>query len=311
MGNGHRPGHHARGREGPPSPPRGERILVLPGDEIPGSGLRPGPGTYRLNGRIYASVLGLLLQHPPEVRVIPLSGRYIPKPRDTVVGTVTDVQTTFWLLDIGAPRWAPLHMTGTPWKIEVGETAGYLRVGDAVAVSVESIENTGRIGVTMLGEGLGKLEGGTIIMISPARVPRLIGRGGSMIQTITHLTGTEIVVGQNGRIWVDGPADGISRVREAIRIINEEGHRPGLTDRIQAYLEGSHSDPSAGKAPSPERPHRGRDTGRERAMPRPDDRPRTPQSSEEGSPTGSTEDEGVGDDTGSTSHSEEKRTWGA
>ncbi|MGA7923957.1 MAG: exosome complex RNA-binding protein Rrp4 [Thermoplasmata archaeon] len=307
MGNGHRPGHHARGREGHPSPPRGERILVLPGDEIPGSGLRPGPGTYRLNGRIYASVLGLLTQHPPEVRVVPLSGRYIPKPRDTVVGTVTDVQTTFWLLDIGAPRWAPLHMTGTPWKIEVGETAGYLRVGDAVAVSVESIESTGRIGVTMLGEGLGKLEGGTIILISPARVPRLIGRGGSMIQTITHLTATEIVVGQNGRIWVDGPAEGILRVREAIRIINEEGQRPGLTDRIHAYLEGSRGGPS-GERPTPrDRSSRGRDSPRERAVPRPEDRPRTPEPDE-----GESDDPGASSPTAtSSSDSREKRTWGA
>lgn len=156
-----------------------------------------------------------------------------------VIGTVTDVQSTFWLLDIGAPRWAPLHMTGSPWKIEVGETEAYLRIGDAVVVAVESIENTGRIGVTMVGEGLGKLEGGTIITISPAKVPRVIGRGGSMIQTITHLTNTQIVVGQNGRIWVhDGP-DGIARVRAALQEIDAQGHLPGLTERIRALLEAS------------------------------------------------------------------------
>jgi exosome complex component RRP4 len=192
-----------------------------------------------MNGRVYASVLGLLRNRPPEVQVIPLSGRYVPKAGDVVLGTVTDAQSTFWLLDIGGARWAPLHMTGTPWKVEVGETEQYLRVGDAVVVAVESIENTGRIGVTMVGEGLGKLEGGTIITISPAKVPRVIGRGGSMIQTITRLTGTQVVVGQNGRVWVDGPHDGIARVREALRIIEEEGHRAGLTERVQALLEGA------------------------------------------------------------------------
>jgi len=70
--------------------------------------LKPGPGTYRTGGRVYASVLGLLSERPPFVQVVPLSGRYIPKPHDLVLGTVTDVQGTFWLLDIGAPRWAPL-----------------------------------------------------------------------------------------------------------------------------------------------------------------------------------------------------------
>jgi len=190
------------------------------------------------------------------VRVVPLSGRYIPKAGDDVIGTVTDVQTTFWLLDIGAPRWAPLHMTGTPWKIEVGETDQYLRVGDAVLVQVESLDPTGRIGVTMNGEGLGKLEGGTIVTISPARVPRVVGRGGSMIQTILRRTGAKISVGQNGRIWVGGDALAIERVREVLRMIDEEGHRRGLTERVDTYLqstsrpgESSGRDEPAGPAP--------------------------------------------------------------
>lgn len=254
MGTEHRPGHRGRGREGQPSPPRRERVLVLPGEEISATGLHPGPGTYRVRGKIYANILGLLSRQPPVVRVIPLSGRYIPKPHDVVVGTVTDVQGTFWLLDVGAPRWAPLHMTGTPWKIDVGETKEYLKVGDAVVVAVESIENTGRIGVTMNGEGLGKLEGGTIVTISPAKVPRVIGRGGSMINSITQLTQTRVVVGQNGRIWVDGTPEGIARVREAVRMVEDEGQRSGLTERIQTYLSDSSRQERA-RPPRGSRPH--------------------------------------------------------
>jgi len=236
MSRGHRSGHRRRGREDSPSPPSGDRTLVLPGEEIPSQGLRPGSGTYRTGGKVYASVLGLLSRRPPFVQVIPLSGRYIPKPGDTVVGTVTDVQGTFWLLDIGAPRWAPLHMTGTPWDVEVGETEKYLRVRDAVIVQVENLDPTGRIGVTMNAEGLGKLEGGTIVTISPARVPRVVGRGGSMIQTLIRHTGAQISVGQNGRVWVDGTPEAIRRVTEALRMIDTEGQRAGLTDRIESLL---------------------------------------------------------------------------
>jgi exosome complex component RRP4 len=232
-------------------------VIVLPGEEIPARGLRPGPGTYRVNGRIYASVLGLLQPRPPFIRVAPLSGRYIPKAHDTVIGIVTDVQGTFWLLDIGAPRWAPLHMTGTPWKIDFGETEQYLRVGDAVVVTVEQIENTGRIGVTMLGEGLGKLEGGTLAHLSPAKVPRVIGKGGSMIQTIQRATACEIVVGQNGRLWIDGPDDGVLRVRSALRLIEDEGHRRGLTERVEAEL-GVPPGGGAPREPRPPRPSAGR-----------------------------------------------------
>jgi exosome complex component RRP4 len=184
-------------------------------------------------------VLGLLSPRPPVVQVIPLSGRYIPKPNDVVVGTVTDCQGTFWLLDIGAPRWAPLHMTGTPWKVEVGETDRFLHVADSVIVRVENLDATGRIGVTMLGEGLGKLEGGTIVTVSPARIPRVVGRGGSMIQTITRHTGAQIAVGQNGRIWVNGAPEAIQRATEALRLIDEQGQRSGLTERVQSYLVAS------------------------------------------------------------------------
>jgi len=181
-------------------------------------------------------VLGLLSERPPLVTVIPLSGRYIPKPNDLVIGTVTDVQGTFWLLDIGAPRWAPLHMTGTPWQVEIGETDRFLRVGDAVVVAVENLDPTGRIGVTMNGEGLGKLDGGTIVRISPARVPRVVGRNGSMIATIREHTGADIVVGQNGRVWIGGAPEAIHRVREVLRLIEENAQHSGLTERVESYL---------------------------------------------------------------------------
>jgi exosome complex component RRP4 len=242
MGRGHRPGPRRQSREDSSSQGSGDRTLVLPGDEIASRGLKPGPGTYRVGGKVYASVLGILSPRPPFVRVVPLSGRYIPKPGDDVIGTITDVQGTFWLLDIGAPRWAPLHMTGTPWKIEVGETDQYLRVGESVMVQIENLDATGRIGVTMNGEGLGKLEGGMIVRISPARVPRVVGRGGSMIQTILSRTGAKMSVGQNGRVWVSGDAAAIERVREVLRMIDEEGHQHGLTERVDTYLRSTASD---------------------------------------------------------------------
>lgn len=253
MDDGQRHRHRRRGGgESSSRDESSERLLVLPGEELPVQGLQPGPGTYRVGGRIFASVLGLLQRKPPMVRVVPLSGRYAPHAGDTVIGIVTDVQGSFWLLDIGAARWAPLHMTGTPWKIEFGETGQHLRVGDAVVVAVEQIENTGRIGVTMNGEGLGKLESGTLVTISPARIPRVIGKGGSMINTIMRATGCSIVVGQNGRVWVDGRPEDVARVRASLDMIELEGPRRGLTERIERLL----STRLPGEANLPSRPSR-------------------------------------------------------
>lgn len=58
-----------------------------------------------------------------------------------------------------------------------------------------------------------------------------------MIQTITQRTGAQVSVGQNGRIWVDGDPEAIHRVREALRMIAEDGQRSGLTDRVDSYLK--------------------------------------------------------------------------
>ncbi len=261
MGNGHGPRH--RGRDRGERPPRSEpKVLVLPGDEIPHRGLQPGFGTYRVGKRVFASVMGYVTWREPFVRIVPFAGRYVPKPHDVIVGIVQDVQKTFYLLDIDASRWAPLHTSGTPWEPGPGELDQYLRIGDAVLVAVENLDATGKIGVTMKGEDLGKLTGGTILTISPAKIPRVIGKGGSMIHTITHLTGTRVAVGQNGRIWVEGTPGGIQRVRDVLRIIEEEGQRPGLTERIEGYLQMTgptdETGPQAPGDPSADRtePHR-------------------------------------------------------
>jgi exosome complex component RRP4 len=258
MGNGHGPRHHGRDRGG--RPPRSEpKVLVLPGDEIPDRGLQPGFGTYRVGKRLYASVMGYATWREPFVRVVPFAGRYVPKPHDVIVGIVQDVQKTFYLLDIDASRWAPLHTSGTPWEPGPGELDQYLRIGEAVLVEVENLDATGKIGVTMKGESLGKLTGGTILTISPAKIPRVIGKGGSMIHTITRLTDTRVAVGQNGRIWVDGPVEGIQRVRECLRIIEEEGQRPGLTERIEGFLQMTGPTDDTGprtRGPEPEDPFR-------------------------------------------------------
>jgi exosome complex component RRP4 len=261
MGNGQGPRHRGRSRGG--RPPHGEpKVLVLPGDEVPDRGLQPGFGTYRVGKRIYASVMGYVTWRESFVRIVPFAGRYVPKPRDVIIGIVQDVQKTFYLLDIEASRWAPLHTSGTPWEPGPGELDQYLRIGDAVLVAVENLDATGKIGVTMKGEDLGKLTGGTILPISPAKIPRVIGKGGSMIHTITQLTGTRVAVGQNGRIWVDGSPEGIQQVRECLRIIEEEGQRSGLTERIEGYLRSTGPTDGAGpRAPATDSIDRARPGG--------------------------------------------------
>ena len=54
--------------------------------------------------------------------------------------------------------------------------------------------------LTISDRELGKIESGELVKISPSKVPRLIGKRGSMIQSIEMASGAVITIGQNG--WV-------------------------------------------------------------------------------------------------------------
>jgi exosome complex component RRP4 len=89
----------------------------------------------------------------------------------------------------------------------------------------------------MRGPGLRKLHGGEVISISPLKVPRVIGKSGSMITLLKKYTNCQLFVGQNGRIWIEGSMDEIKLAIKAIRIIEQSAHISGLTDLIENYLK--------------------------------------------------------------------------
>ena len=91
--------------------------------------------------------------------------------------------------------------------------------------------------LTTVGKYLGKKRDGIVISIEPPKIPRVIGRSGSMIKMLKNLTRTNIFVTQNGRIWLKG--DDLAHERlliEAIYKIASEAHSVGLTDRIEEFL---------------------------------------------------------------------------
>jgi len=101
------------------------------------------------------------------------------------------------------------------------------------------VDEMKRIQVSMQEHGLRKLTGGMVIEVSPSKVPRIIGKNGSMIQMLKNETGCRIYVGQNGRIWIDGELDSIVRAVQAIKMIEDEAHNLGLTEKVKTYLEQS------------------------------------------------------------------------
>ncbi len=213
------------------------RQIVIPGEAVGGPGLKPGPGTFKSGNQILAAQLGVRSEREGRVSVIPLNGRYLPERGDAVVGEITDLGPSHWLVDINAPYPAPLHATESPWRVEFGDTGRYMKVGDAILAFVLSVDEIKRIQLTMQDRDARKLNGGMLVEISPTKVPRVIGKSGSMISLIKDMTGTRIYVGQNGRIWIDGPDDGAATAVLAIRFIEDRAQAVGLTEAVRDLLE--------------------------------------------------------------------------
>jgi exosome complex component RRP4 len=226
-------------RSEPNSPQATEtnRRLAIPGDLLDDTGkLKAGPGTYFMGRNIYAARLGMAVERNGTVGVIALSGVYSPRANDLVIGVIMEVGPSNWMTDINAPYPAPMHSSETPWKIEFGETAEYLKPGDAILCKVLFVDEAKKVQVTMKEPNLRKLQGGQIIEVSPAKVARIIGKSGSMMQLIKKYTDAWTFVGQNGRIWVNGELPMIQVAIDAIRLIESESHRSGLTERVEAFL---------------------------------------------------------------------------
>lgn len=215
------------------------REVVVPGELLAISSKKAGVGTYSEGGKIFASQLGIKTVRPDSISVVPLAGQYIPVTGDLVVGKIVDVGASNWLVDINSPYPSPLHVNEVPWRVEFGETRKFMTVGDIVLLMIVGVDETKRIRVSMQEHGLRKLTGGMVMEVSPSKVPRVIGKNGSMIQMLKNMTSCRIYVGQNGRIWIDGELDSIVRAVQAIRMIEDEAHSQGLTEKVKALLERS------------------------------------------------------------------------
>src|SRR5437016_6919594 len=213
------------------------RPIVVPGEAVGGPGLKPGPGTYSEGGRVFAAQLGIRNEHEGLVSVLPRDARSTPQRGDAVIGEVVDLGPSHWLVNINSPYPAPLHATESPWRVEFGDTARYLKVGDVIMCHVLSVDEIKRVQLTMQEREARRLNGGMVMEVSPTKVPRVIGKQGSMVSLIMDLTRCQIYVGQNGRIWLDGDDRSTALAAMAIRLIEERAQAVGLTEAVRELIE--------------------------------------------------------------------------
>lgn len=214
-----------------------KRKIVVPGEVIvDGEDYLPGEFTRREGSKIVASKFGLAEEAGRVVRIIPVFGAFVPRRGNVIIGRVTDITHAGWLIDVDSAMSAFLPIEESPRFINRHEMDQYLAIGDVIAAKIWTVKGKG-IDLTLKGRGLGKLEDGFIFRVIPSRVPRVIGREGSMVNLIKEKTGCNITVGQNGWIWIKGEStDGEIKARNAVELAAEKVFVDGLTEKMEEWF---------------------------------------------------------------------------
>lgn len=218
-----------------------KRQLVIPGELLAEGDYKSGKNTYQEENRVYSSLIGLANHVGKNVFVVAIKTGYMPIVGDLVIGKVIDIKLSGWIIDINAPYSAMLFTSDAfdrSFNARKDEMSDFLKVGDLIFAKVNAFDRTRDPILTIRDQGLGKVNRGRVIKITSTKIPRLIGRKGSMVNMVKRETGCQITIGQNGIVLVSGKNPELEALAIlAIRTIEKNAHTLGLTDKISKLLK--------------------------------------------------------------------------
>jgi len=217
-----------------------ENQFVLPGDVIITGDYRPEQNVILEGNRVMSTAIGFSEIKDDLVTVTPLTGLYTPKTDDLVIGKIVSHNALSWEVDINSYYSGILtafDIFGKDYSSSRDDLSLKLKTGDIILARIANVNSRDPL-ITIIGENLGKIDAGELVKISPAKIPRLLGKHRSMIQTIEASTNATITVGQNGLIVVScDETNGLLKALAAIRMVDEQAHLVNLTDKVKKMLE--------------------------------------------------------------------------
>ena len=215
--------------------------FVLPGDTIVTGDYTPEQNVIIDGDRVIATTVGFSEIKDSNVGVISLTGFYIPKIDDLIIGKVISYSALSWEIDINSYYSAILPASdifGRDFTSSRDNLSLKLDKGDLIAARIVNVGSTREPLITISGQDLGKIDSGELVKITPSKIPRLIGKQGSMIQAIEGATNSSITIGQNGWVIVSNDeTNGLLKAIEAIRLVDEQAHVANLTDKVNKMFE--------------------------------------------------------------------------
>ena len=214
------------------------RKVVIPGEIIiEGEDYLPGEHTEKRDGKIVSLRYGLAEEQNNLLKVIPLSGVYAPRRGNIVIGKIENINSNGWMVDIGSAESTFLSIMEVPRYVNKDAMEEVFKIDEMVIAKIWSIGKRG-IDLSIKSHGLGKINDGLIFKVNPHKVPRVIGKEGSMIKLIKEETGCDISVGQNGFVVINGSdVDSELFAKKAINFVTEKSFVSGLTDEMTKWFK--------------------------------------------------------------------------
>jgi len=217
-----------------------ENQFVLPGDVIVTGDYRPEQNVILEGNKLMSTAIGFSEIKDDLVTVTPLIGLYTPKTDDLVIGKIVSHNALSWEVDINSYYSGILTASdifGKDYSPSRDDLSLKLKTGDIILARIANVNSRDPL-ITITGENLGKIDSGELVKISPAKIPRLTEKNGSIIETIEGSTNATITVGQNGLIVVScDETNGLLKALAAIRMVDEQAHLVNLTDKVKKMLE--------------------------------------------------------------------------
>ena len=214
--------------------------FVLPGDIIVTGDYQPEQNVILEGDRLMSTAIGFSEIKDDLVTVTPLTGLYTPKTDDLVVGKIVSHNALSWEVNINS--YYPGILTasdifGKDYSPSRDDLSLKLNTGDIILARIANVNSRDPL-ITITGENLGKIDSGELVKISPAKIPRLTEKNGSMIETIEGSTNATITVGQNGLIILkcDNSA-GLQKAIKSIKMIGVTHHDDSIEEKIQNILD--------------------------------------------------------------------------
>lgn len=196
--------------------------IVLPGELLSEEGKKAGEHVFVRNGKLFSDVMGIASTDGPVAFVVPLSGKYLPKPNDWIIGLVAQTLHNGWLVDING-FWLAF--------VSNKEMREPLRNGSIISAKIMNVSDNFDVELGFVRVFFG----GEVLHVSPVKVPRMIGKNNSMLEVLKSGVNGHVMIGRNGRVWVKG--GNVPLLLQALDKIDKEAHTEHLTEAIASFLK--------------------------------------------------------------------------